>query len=85
MAHMTTELKQELEKSLNSLRTMRDEVRVRLHLAGMEAKDQWNRLEPRIVELENEIGRAAEDVSDTSRTALNDILKSVKKLRDSLH
>ena len=32
------ELKDEVKKGLDQLKTLRDEVRVRLHLAGMEAK-----------------------------------------------
>ena len=32
------ELKKELEKGVTRLQTLRDEVRVRLHLAGMDLK-----------------------------------------------
>ncbi len=47
MGNITSELKSDLNKSLESLQTLRDEIRVRLHLAGMDAKDAWDKLEPK--------------------------------------
>jgi hypothetical protein len=80
MGDMTSELKADLQKSLDALATLRDEIRVRLHLAGMDAKDAWNRLEPRLLEAE----KLAEDVSDTSRTAMEEVVKKVREFKDSL-
>ena len=80
MSQTTEELKNELRKSLSLLRTLRDEVRVSLHLAGMEAKDQWAKLEPRV----NEVERAAHEASEASRAAIAETVEQVKKLRDSL-
>jgi hypothetical protein len=80
MSQTTNELKNELHKSLSLLRTLRDEVKVSLHLAGIEAKDQWSKLEPRI----NEVERAAKDASEASRAAVVDTVAQLKKLRDSL-
>ncbi|AGP39831.1 MULTISPECIES: hypothetical protein [Sorangium] len=80
MSNITSELKSDLTKSLESLQTLRDEIRVRLHLAGMEAKDAWGKLEPTLLDAE----KLAEDVSETSRNALRDILEKVKEFRSSL-
>ncbi len=80
MSQTTEELKNELRRSVSLLHSLRDEIRVSLHLAGMEAKDQWAKLEPRL----NEVERAAHDVSETSRTAVADTVAHLKKLRDSL-
>src|SRR5882724_9106927 len=80
MSDATTELKTELKKGLGRLQTLRDEVRVKIHLASMNIKEQWKKLEPRIEEVE----KAAQDISETSRTALNDALKRLEKLRDTL-
>ncbi|WP_437924938.1 hypothetical protein WMF37_38825 [Sorangium sp. So ce291] len=80
MSNITSELKSDLTKSLESLQTLRDEIRVRLHLAGMEAKDAWNKLEPTLLDAE----KLAGDVSETSRSALHDILEKVKAFRSSL-
>ncbi|MGK3959729.1 hypothetical protein [Sorangium sp. So ce1151] len=80
MSNITSELKSDLTKSLESLQTLRDEIRVRLHLAGMEAKDAWGKLEPTLLDAE----KLAEDVSETSRNALRDILEKVKAFHSSL-
>jgi len=81
MSQMTTELNDELKKSLALLQTLRDEVRVKLHLAGMDIKDEWTKLEPHLAKVE----QAAAEVSDASRTALAEAIAKVKKVRDSLH
>ncbi|WP_437276205.1 hypothetical protein WME90_33845 [Sorangium sp. So ce375] len=80
MSHITSELKSDLNKSLESLQTLRDEIRVRLHLAGMDAKDAWDKLEPRLLDAE----KLAEDVSEASRNALREIVEKVKEFRSSL-
>lgn len=74
------ELKDEVKKGLEHLRTLRDEVRVRLHLAGMEAKQEWNKLEPHLLDVE----QAAREASEASRRAVAEAIESLKKLRQSL-
>ena len=80
MSETTTNLKAEIQKGLSQIQTLRDEVRVRLHLAKLDVKDEWQKLEPRLDEIE----QRAEDVSDATRTAVHDILKKLSKLRSSL-
>jgi hypothetical protein len=80
MSQTTEELKTELHKSVALLRTLRDEVRVSLHLAGLDARDQWARLEPHLAEVE----RAAREASEASRVALTDAVAKLKAFRDSL-
>jgi hypothetical protein len=76
----TDDIKAELQKGLESLQTMRDEIRVRIHLAGMDAKDAWNKLEPAVYEAE----RLAEEVSEEARAAMNELLAKARELRASL-
>ena len=40
-------LKQDLEDTRNDLRRAADEIKVKLHLAGMDAKDAWDEIQPR--------------------------------------
>jgi hypothetical protein len=79
MAEMKTELKKELEKNLSTLQTLRDEVRVRLHLANMDLKEQWNKLEPHLEDAE----KKAKDLTDDARAALGEALQKLQKLRAS--
>jgi hypothetical protein len=79
MNQTTKDLKAELEKSAALLRTLRDEVRVQIHLSGMEAKDAWHKLEPG---LEAALERAAKDVSNGSHAALAELTEAHRKLRE---
>ena len=74
------ELKSELRKSLERLQTLRDEVRVRLHLGSLELKDQWRKLEPHLGDVE----KKAEELTEASRAALHDAVKHLETLRSSL-
>lgn len=73
-------LKTEMQKNLSQLRAWRDEVRLKLRLASMEAQDEWQKLEPELAQVE----RAAEELGDKARDALARALKSLGKMRDSL-
>jgi hypothetical protein len=68
------------DEGLESLRRLRDEIRLELHLASMEAKDTWKKLEPRLGELE----RAARTTTQASRAAVNTLLHELAVLRDQL-
>lgn len=75
------DVKAELENSVKLLQTLRDEVKVQLHLGGMELKEEWNRLEPK---LEDALQRARSDASDATRSALEEVTKSARRVRDAL-
>jgi hypothetical protein len=71
------ELATRIEKELAALRTLRDEIRLDLHLAGMEARDRWTAIEPRIEEAE----LLARDVTEASRKAIAEIGDRVRAYR----
>jgi hypothetical protein len=79
MNQTTKDLKAELEKSAALLRTLRDEVRVQVHLSAMDAKDAWNKLEPT---LEAALQHAAKDVAEGSQAALSELTEAHRKLRE---
>ncbi len=81
ISQATSDLKAELAKSVLRLQRLRDEVRVQLHLGGLEAKEEWHRLEPR---LEAVLERTTREVSHASHAALTEITEAVRKLRASL-
>jgi predicted nucleic acid-binding Zn-ribbon protein len=80
MSDTANELKNELKKGLSQLQTLRDEVRVRLHLANMDLKDQWNKLEPHLADVE----KKAADASEASRSLIHEAVKKLEKFRSSL-
>ncbi len=55
-----------MEEMLEEIRKQRDELQVKLHLAGMEAKEEWHVLEQKLNQLEaktKELGGAAAESS----------------------
>lgn len=74
------EMRRGMKDRLAYLRTLRDEIRVDVHLAGMELKDRWRELEPRMRDAE----RLAEDVSDVAVQALDDVVERFRSFRDTL-
>jgi hypothetical protein len=73
-------LKTEFDKTLAELRTMRDEVRVNLHLAGMDAKTEWEALQPELAKIE----QAAGDLTDATQTAIRTAMQRLSKLRAAI-
>ena len=57
-----------------------DDAAYLAHLAGMEAKDQWAKLEPELSKVE----RAADQATESSKKLLDETLKRLKAIRDSL-
>ena len=63
------------EQGIRAPRTLRDEVKLHLHLASLDAKQEWDeKLEPRI----NEVQSSAQQVSDASREVVTDLVKRVE-------
>ena len=71
----------EMEANVEQLRTLRDDTRVKLHLAKMDAKDRWRELEPRITAV---LDQAAKSTSAVSRQVVTDAIHALQKLRDSI-
>ena len=76
-----TELKTELTRTMSLLRTLRDEIRVEVHLATMDTKRAWEALEPRFAEAERHMQRANEaskKVVEQVAEAFNAFMRSLK-------
>ena len=56
--------KERLAEVVERLRKERDELRVKLHLGGMEAKEQWDELEKKWNTLEARAGQAKQEVAE---------------------
>jgi molecular chaperone GrpE (heat shock protein) len=78
---IATELKNELKGRVQELQALRDEIRVQLHLAGMDAKARWAEIEPQVEHLEK---AAANTVTEATRAALTETIKRLLKFRSSL-
>ncbi len=67
------------------LQQMADEIRVKAHLAGMEAKDKWNGLEPRLhayeQKAEGAVGKVAEELVSVGNELKDDLSKFLEHLK----
>lgn len=77
-------LKQELSPVIDELSQLRDEIRVRLHLGGLDARDEWYHLEKRLDEVEQAVERAAGEAADATRGLAQELRRSMRGFRDRL-
>jgi hypothetical protein len=66
------------------LRRLADELELKIHLASMDARDRWQSLKPRFVELENQLARTGERATQIVQDEVAAIGKALHKLRDDL-
>lgn len=69
-----------MQENLGRLKTLRDEIRVDIHLAGMDAKDKWKEMEPVMRDAE----KLADEVSDVSRRAMEELVEKFRRFRESV-
>jgi len=67
----TDKLKEELRETLASLISLRDEIRVQVHLANQDAKGRWRSLEEEL----HSVQVAAVDASEKSLSAVRQAMK----------
>jgi len=83
--------RERLRSELESLRTLRDELRVRIHLGKADAQDLWDHLERRFGELELHARRAAQrteapvhELGESARHLVEELRRGYRELRDQL-
>jgi len=82
------EEKMDLQRLVDELKEQRDELRVRLHLAKAEARDEFEKLEKRwehargrLAVIGREAGEASKDVGDAARLVLDEIKTGYQRIR----
>ena len=81
-------LRERIEQELEDLRAAREELRVRLHLGKLEARDQWEQLEKKWQQAEGKLKvlgdasqEVAEGVGEAAGLALDELKEGYAKLR----
>jgi hypothetical protein len=79
------------EDEIETLKTLRDELRVQLNLAGKDARDRfaqaeasWQKLEGRAEHVAKESRGALGDVSDAARALADEIKEAYRRIRKLL-
>jgi ElaB/YqjD/DUF883 family membrane-anchored ribosome-binding protein len=69
---------------LQEVRRLAEEIRVQLHLGGMEAKDAWAKLQPKLQAFEQRFERATEDAGDDLDELAAVLRKELQRVKDRL-
>ena len=78
---MNVPIKKQLSHILTELEAVADEIRIKLHLAGMDANVAWSEtLEPRLFDARMH----ARDTKDASKAAVQDTLAAFKDFQKTL-
>jgi hypothetical protein len=74
-------LEESVDKALVELEAVTDEIRVRLHLASMDANAAWNeKLEPRLYQAREH----AKEAKTASKAVIDDAVKAFREFKASL-
>ena len=86
-----TDAKEQLTKAAEQLKQQRDELRVKLHLAKADAKDEWARLErqweevkPKLEAARQEAGKTAGSIGSALSLAMEELKKGYERMRKLL-
>jgi hypothetical protein len=84
-------IEEKIDKLWSDLKTQRDELRVQMHLAKAELKDEWEDVEDkyqyaqgRFVELKKQTGEAADDAQETLDVVLEEIGEAYGRVKHRL-
>jgi CBS domain-containing protein len=77
-------LRKELASAWHEIQRLAGEVRLQLHLGGMEAKDAWRAMEPRIKDFERKAAHATEDAGRELQQIGKALAVDLEVLRDGL-
>lgn len=84
MTQIAKKLEQEVERDVAELMHARDEIALKIHLAGMDAKTTWTTLEKKIELLEEKLNREGSHVAETTKALAKDIKQSLLEFKASL-
>ncbi len=69
----------------DEIRRIEDELELKIHLGGMDARDRWLELQPRLVELEKAIVHSGEQIGETVAHELDEVRTALRRLRDDVY
>jgi len=84
-------IKATLQREIDNLRRTRDELRLQLHLAAADAKDEFDKLETKWVRVEAELNRLGAhtkeplgDLAHAGRELADELTKGYARIREQL-
>jgi hypothetical protein len=74
----------ENQTALEDLKKLYDEVRVKMHLGEMEAKEWWAQVEPQMALFMDSISRQANKASASATVFIDEFSEALRRVRDRL-
>jgi hypothetical protein len=76
----------DLQGTVEDLKRIRDEIRVKLHLASRDLRDQWDALEHRVTDFENkaQLGRSSADLGAAAEVMGHELRAAYERIRNAL-
>ncbi len=69
---------------MNELKRTRDEIRLHLHLAGMDARSAWEKLAPSVDELERRLNNAGDLAAHELELAFDKLGRAIAQIKDDV-
>ncbi|HWB80002.1 MAG TPA: hypothetical protein VG755_33790 [Nannocystaceae bacterium] len=77
-------LRRRLEQGVAELEQIGEAVRARIGTAGQEARENWQKLEPRIAELKHAASGVKDEVVESVNKAVDEVKAAAEELRKKL-
>ena len=75
------EIRKDIDATIADLEQLADEVRVKLHLAGMDARDTWEKtIEPRLEQARHQ----AKEATTASKATIEETVTALRELARTL-
>jgi hypothetical protein len=81
---LVQKVKAEIERDITELEHAADSIRVKIHLASMDAQSTWNDLENQLRRLGERVQREGNHVADATVTLARQLKRSVKAFEAEL-
>ena len=76
--------REQVESMRNDLQQLRDEIRLKMHLASMDLRDRFERIEPDVRAFEARAEEVGDEVNDELQQGWNHLKKALTRIRDEL-
>lgn len=78
------DMRKRFDQDLAELKKMRDEIRLKLHLAGMDAKERWQKLEPKVEEIERKLEAGGEEILGATNKLFEEVGRAFRELAERI-
>lgn len=69
---------------MSELAGLRDALRLKIHLAGMDARDAWEQMQPKLHELERSVKETNTAVASSLHEAAENLRERLRQLQDDV-